>query len=118
MRSLGGRRQSAFNQQRGRLMEIKHDRAPLPTGQQSGPTEIAVFWWLAAVGTIRDIGIGGIYRPLCVWLFPAGDSHPGRHWRGHHRAADGDGISRPETSEAKIEQGRRPEPGRIAPPRL
>ena len=33
-------------------MEIKHDRAPLPTGQQSGPTETAVFWWLAAVGTI------------------------------------------------------------------
>jgi hypothetical protein len=37
----------------GGLMEIKHDRAPLPTGQpKSGPTEIAVFWWLAAVGTI------------------------------------------------------------------
>ena len=51
-RSLGGRGQSAINQQQGRLMESKHDRSPLPTGQQSGPTEMAVFWWLAAVGAI------------------------------------------------------------------
>jgi hypothetical protein len=33
-------------------METKHHRTPLPTGQPSGPTEIAVFRWLAAVGTI------------------------------------------------------------------
>ena len=33
-------------------MESKHDRSPLPTGQQSGPTEMAVFWWLTAVGAI------------------------------------------------------------------
>ena len=52
MRSSGGRRQSAFNQQWGRLMESKHDRAPLPAGPRSGPTEMAVFGWLAAVATI------------------------------------------------------------------
>jgi hypothetical protein len=50
MRSSGGRRQSAFISIRA--MQMKHDRAPLPTGQQSGPSEIAVFRWLAAVGTI------------------------------------------------------------------
>ena len=33
-------------------MEIKHDRSPLPAGKESGPTEIAVFCWLAAVGAI------------------------------------------------------------------
>ena len=50
MRSLGGRRQSTCIGKRATKM--KHDRAPLPSPQQSGPSDIVVFRWLAAVATI------------------------------------------------------------------
>jgi hypothetical protein len=88
-------------------------------GMESGPSEIAVLRWLAAVGTIvTALSVG--YIAHYDFGFPGRRFAPGRNWRRNYRAASGDRVFRPETSEAKmIEQGGPDlEPTLIAPARL
>lgn len=50
--SVTGSSAGCCHQQKGCLMKMKHNRVPLSSGEQSGPTETTVFRWLAAAGTI------------------------------------------------------------------